>query len=379
MPLVLNRDGAQQAAARLRIADPNFDEQAFYRRVDVAFNKIQVAWCSQNLSAVRPFISDGVHERFTLQFAEQKAEGWRDQMDDIQVHRIVIAELQSDGLFDELSVRIEASARDYHVSLADGKPQGGLTAPERFGEVWSFLRHRGATTVPNKTGLIEGNCPNCSAPVEMNQAANCTHCKALLRSGQYDWVLAEITQDVEWQGARHGELPGAAAMRARDPEFNAVEVEDRASVIFWRKATADRMGKIDPLRKTASEAFCQAYAPILRPTPDGQRQFFADCAVGSVRVEGVKSDANGDRAFVELRWSGKRIVFSTTHPPRIVEQNHLAHSLFVLWRKGVRSPRAAKGFHPPHCPGCGLLSRIARAVHAISAARSSTTAQMVGF
>jgi hypothetical protein len=132
-------------------------------------------------------------------------------MDNIRIHDISMAELRSDGLFDELSVRITASATDYRISLANGTRLGGLTAPDQFVEVWSFLRHRGAITQPQKAGLIEGNCPNCGAPIEINQSANCTHCKALLRSGQYDWVLSEITQGIEWEGQRHGNLPGVEA------------------------------------------------------------------------------------------------------------------------------------------------------------------------
>ena len=219
--------------------------------VGVAFRKIQDAWCAHNLNAIRPFISDGVHERFTLQFAEQRAQGWRDHMENIRITNITLAELRTDGLFDELSVRIDATAVDYRVSLVNGKRLSGSTAPERFVEIWSFLRHGGAVTQPGRAGLIEGNCPNCGAAVAMNQSTNCDHCKALLRSGQYDWVLAEITQEVEWQGQRHGAVPGVGTIRSRDPEFNAVELEDRASVIYWRKATADRLGKIDPRRKAA--------------------------------------------------------------------------------------------------------------------------------
>ncbi|HET6252295.1 MAG TPA: Tim44 domain-containing protein, partial [Tepidisphaeraceae bacterium] len=343
----------QSAISSLVQHDPNFDEQAFYQRVGVAFNKIQAAWCAQNLSVVRPFISDGVHERFTLQFSEQKAEGWHDQMDNIQVQDIEIAELRSDGLFDELSVRIAASALDYRVSLASGKRLGGATAPDQFVEVWSFLRHRGAVTQPGKSGLIEGNCPNCGAPVELNQSANCTHCKAMLRSGQYDWVLSEITQEVEWDGERHGQLPGVAALRNTDPEFNAVELEDRASVMFWRKATADRIGKIDPLRKAASEAFCQAYAPAIHPSPDGHRQFFADCAIGSVQLLGVMSAASGDRAVVEVRWSGKLVGLWTNQPPRVLEENHLEYTLLVLWRAAGTKTDSGKGISSAHCPNCG--------------------------
>jgi hypothetical protein len=65
----------------IRQHDTAFDPDAFYNRVAGGFLKLQTAWCEQNLQSVRPFISDGIHERFSLQFAEQKAEGYRDHLD----------------------------------------------------------------------------------------------------------------------------------------------------------------------------------------------------------------------------------------------------------------------------------------------------------
>ncbi|MDB5289255.1 MAG: hypothetical protein JWL69_496 [Phycisphaerales bacterium] len=341
------------AIARVRQHDPNFDEAAFYQRVRLAFGKIQDAWSAQKLGTVRPFISDGVYERFLLQFAEQKSEGWRDQMDAVQVHDVAVAELRSDGLYDELSVRIRASASDYRVSLADGKPIAGSAAPGQFVEIWSFLRRRGTLTQANRAGLIEGNCPNCGAPVELNQAANCTHCKALLRSGEYDWVLSEITQESEWEGARHALKPGVEAMRSSDADFNAVEMEDRASVMFWRKATADRLGKIDPLRKVASEPFCQTYGPQLRPAGGGQRSFYGKCAVGSVSLLGVLGDAQGDRAVVEVRWTGTLMTAVPGQPPKASAGEQTVFSLFVLWRQPGSKTDAGKGISSAHCPSCG--------------------------
>ena len=182
------------------------------------------------------FISDGVYERFSLQFAEQRDGGYRNMMDNVAVQQVRVADARSAGVFDEVSVRIIASAADYRVRLTDGKPLGGgFQSAEQFAEIWSFLRKRGAMTDPSKTGLIEGNCPNCGAPIEMNQSANCQRCKAELRSGEYDWVLAEITQESEWQRSALQDIPGVDRLRQQDPGFDALAIEDRASVIFWRR------------------------------------------------------------------------------------------------------------------------------------------------
>jgi hypothetical protein len=273
-------------------------------------------------------------------------------MEQIGIDDVRVVEIVSQGLFDELSVRIAARAVDYRVSLADGKFIVGSTLREPFVEVWSFLRRRGAKTNAARTGLMEGNCPNCGAPIEMNQSANCQNCKALLRSGEYDWVLCEITQESEWERYHASAPPGMAALRGRDPEFNVYALEDRTSVMFWRKASADRLGRIEPLTKIALPAFCQEYASRLRAGGDGQRVFLGECGVGGVAFQGIQSQSDGDRAIVEVRWSGKKFLakagqFQNTH------QDVLMKTLFVLFRQaGVRTV-AAQSISSAHCPRCG--------------------------
>jgi hypothetical protein len=187
----------------------------------------------------------------------------------------------------------------------------------------------------------------------MNQSANCTHCKALLRSGEYDWVLTEITQQVEWQGTRHRAIPGVDELRQRDPDFNAADIEDRASVAFWRIATADRLGKADPIRKIASPLMVQQYEAMLHGPPGQPRLFWADCAVGSVRLIGAIAGEADDRAVVEIDWNGKRFAAQNGQPPRQAGGESLFHTLMVFSRHHNSKTEVGKGISSAHCPNCG--------------------------
>jgi hypothetical protein len=336
----------------LRRNDPAFDENAFYARVRVAFDKIQQAWCGQNLTAVRPFVSDGVHERFLLQIAEQRDEGYHDFMEGIRVLDLRMAEIESDGIYDEIAVRIRAMSVDYRMSIATGQRLSGSSQPEEFIEIWTFVRRQGAQTKAGP-GLIEGNCPNCGAAIEMNQSAECAHCKALLRSGQYDWVLTEITQQSEWNGVRHRQIPGVDDLRRRDPDFNAAGTEDRASVAFWRFATAERLGKADPLRKVASPAFLKTLDPYLHPPAGQPRQFRGDDAVGSVRLLGILPAGAYDRAAVEVTWNGTPFVAGPDGPPRRIGEAALYYSHLVFCRRADTKTEVGKGISSAHCPTCG--------------------------
>jgi uncharacterized tellurite resistance protein B-like protein len=265
----------------------------------------------------------------------------------------VLVEFYEGSVFDVATVRIEAQGSDFRVSLKDGKRLSGSTAVEPFVEFWSWLRRHGVSRDPSKPGLIEGHCPNCGALVEMNQSAKCDHCGALLRSGEFDWVLTEITQQSEWRRGRHGTAPGVEEIVQVDPGFNRADVEDSASVMFWRKAMADRIGKIDPIRKIASEDFASAYAPSLAAQPDGSRAFFTDCAVGGANLSGVLSDNQNDSAIVEMGWEGERTVAAPGQPPRPTGQRVQTHTLYLLKRKAGIKSDPGKSVSSAHCPNCG--------------------------
>ncbi len=345
-----NREAA--ALASLQQRDPAFQLDRFYQRVQTAFLKIQDAWCAQNPHSVRPFISDGVHERFGLQFLEQKEEGVRDRMENITVQAVQLAQLTSDNVFDTAVVRIDAGAVDQQVSLADARVLSGSSQSEDFTEYWSFLRRRGARST-DKDGLIEGHCPNCGAPIELNAGARCENCHAQLRSGQYDWVLVQITQESEWRPEYPKVLPGVCALEQRDPDFTPADLEDRVSVLFWRKARADRLGKVDPLLKVATPEFTRAYQQLLAAPATGERAFWGDCAVGGVETLGVIPGDGQDQALVEIRWSARRYQVDAQGQARRTPESNLARNLMVLGRKaGVKTDTAA-GISSAHCPQCG--------------------------
>jgi uncharacterized tellurite resistance protein B-like protein len=380
---VIRRGGAladerEQAALldKLRETDAAFNEEAFLTRVRLAFAKIQDAWCGQNLTAVRPFISDGVFERFSLQFDEQRAQGLRNQMDNLDIADVETAGGYADTLFDVLNIRIEASATDSMVSIKDGKRLSGSTTSEPFVEIWTFLRRRGAQTSadPNKPGLIEGNCPNCGGAIELNQNANCQYCGAILRSGQYDWVLAEITQECEWQPGSQKNLPALDVLMQQDPGFNLQALEDRASVIFWRLATAERLADPKPLTKAALPEFLDRYGADLRARrgPKGERTWQGDRAVGSVDTLGIilatpptpgqsagSASSQGaapdafDRALLEIRWSGTRFTSDPAGKITRHEQSSVSHLLMVLARKAGAKSDTDKSISSAHCPTCG--------------------------
>ena len=342
----------QSHLASLGQIDPAFDWLSFAARFEVAFRKIQSAWQLHQLDRVQHFVSDGILERFTLQLQEQRENGYRDHMEGISVQETRLAEFQSGDVFESMTIMVTATAIDYRVSFETGEFLSGDRASSQFTEYWSFVRRRGVSTRTTE-GLIEGSCPNCSAPISLTQTGHCSSCNAVVKSGEYDWVLAEITQACEWTPRHIDRDTMLRGLRAHDPGLSCQHLEDRASVIFWRHAMADRTGNIRAIQKVSTEAFAESFqANRLTPNGEGWRQRTTDCAVGAVELLGVLREDSLDYAVVRVKWAGKAGKFNSSKDEEQVGYWARRKSILVLSRQIEARSNLHSAFQSSHCPNC---------------------------
>jgi uncharacterized membrane protein YebE (DUF533 family) len=335
------------ATAQIRQRDPAFDEQQFLARVAGAFLKVQEAWSRQDMQPARGFVSDGVMERFEIQIGMQKADGIRNEMSAVNVANAAIVEAESDSHFDTLHVRLSANAVDTEVSLADGHRLSGSGQQEPFVEIWSFLRKPGAQTL-QKPGPVEGCCPSCGAPLEITDAARCSSCKAWVNSGEYDWVLCEITQESEWAVRGSGEaVPGFTTLAQQDPALNTQFLEDRASVAFWRWQLALAQGNAKALLPVASEGWCQDW----EADPASRHYRYRNAAVGAVEVRAFETGGPLNLAHVAVKWSGEAYVAGSGPGQSLGLQ--LREHVFVLGRHDAVRTTENSGLNSCRCPNCG--------------------------
>lgn len=334
--------------AKLRERDPGFDPPAFLKRAGSAFQKIQDAWSKQDMAPARAFISDGVMERFSIQIEMMKKMGLRNAMENVQVLEARVTKVESDKHFDTIHVGVRASAVDTDVSLQDGRVlRNRERRPEAFVEVWSFLRRPGTKTL-SKPGLIEGLCPNCGAPLEISDAAKCGSCESLVNSGEYDWVLAEITQAGEWRAnTRPESVMGFCRLQAKDPALNIQFLEDRASVAFWRWQLAHWEPQGESLQSVATD---EVRKKVLAGWM-GKRVLYRNAAVGGVEVAACETGDRDDKVHVQVRWSGERFIVEDGQP--VSKGQSLATHVFTLSRKSSTVTDPKSGLRSSRCSSCG--------------------------
>jgi uncharacterized tellurite resistance protein B-like protein len=333
--------------AALRKRDPAFEPVAFLKRVEAAFLAVQAAWSGQDMTPARALISDGVMERFTVQLAMQRALGVRNDMKNVAVTDAEVLGVESSAVWDVLHVRVEATAVDRDVALADGTVVRGSDETTPFEEVWTFVRRPTAKTLAGR-GALEGLCPNCGAALQVVDSEQCGSCKSWLNSGEFDWVLCEITQASEWS-ARDGALdvPGFAALAEKDPALNEQFMEDRAAVAFWRWQEALWSGAVKALRPVASDALCAGVEKRSQAEP----YYYRDAAIGAVISVAFETGGPTDRAHVIVRWSGELCERAdgkeTRHGSSYVE------TVLILERNAGVLTDARAGLRSLRCPACG--------------------------
>lgn len=336
----------------LKARDPNFNERVFAERAKKAFAVIQQAWSARDLVKAEAFLSDGIYEQFNIQLSELREAGLIDHMEGLNVRNAYAVGFQTDKNFDVIHLRIDASAVNYRKDEKTGKVVEGSRSPEPFSEVWSFMRKPGAKT-GNKGGLLEGQCPNCGNPIKIGRLSKCDVCNALLRSGEYDWVLVSITQACEWGVRPQPAVPGMDELVKSDPGFNMQHLKERASVIFWRKIETERTGKIDFLRKVALDEFSENESNWLKADKSGARRFYTSCAVGIINLLGIEAGEDKDRAMVEVVWSG---IPSTQTAGKIQPSSGgpiNQKNVFILVRKHGAQTKLESTLASAHCPLCG--------------------------
>lgn len=349
---------SHQPSQPASVADPQFELTEFLARADDAFLQVQRAWQQRDLTAIRHFVSDGLAECLTFQLSEQPEQGnslaeTETPLEATHIGQSQLVEAHAWPQFDALTVKFTARCVRYRVSRVAEPDAPRPSSSAVCSQYWTFVRQHGAQTT-DQPGLIEGACPACQARIATPPTAACDGCGILLRSGHDDWVLTDMVEAADWvpqtviqpEVAHHGQTQNAF-------ESNLHHIADRMSVIFFRKASADRQGATEPLLKLATADLCRAFdLAYQRGLEIGERRYFGACELTASQVRGFVTTDETDYALVELRWAAQTHLSNAAREIQTLDPIQKQRVLALLIRSHGVQPCHEAALYSAHCPGC---------------------------
>lgn len=169
--------------------DPDFSADNFKTFASEVWLTLQEAWESKSWQKVRPFESNAlfnVHNRQLQEYIDRKKTNFMEMQN---IRNVCIARYRSDGDYEIVSVKLDASLLDYVVDDESGRIlEGSKTQHVHRSYILEFIRKNGLKTVESE-GTSVTNCPNCGAPTEVTSSGQCEFCKSIITKGDYGWVL----------------------------------------------------------------------------------------------------------------------------------------------------------------------------------------------
>ncbi|MCB1176667.1 MAG: TIM44-like domain-containing protein, partial [Leptospiraceae bacterium] len=289
--------------------DKDFSSDLLLAKVKKTASLLNSAWLSGNMKKVRSIVSGGIYTRFQMQLDLMKKQGIQNYMKNWEILNLEFDSISSTDNLTSLHIKLTAKAKDLNASV-NIKPENleslfKVKKSEKYIEYWSFIRAKGAKSKRGQD-ILENKCPNCGSDIKNSTDQNkCRACDAVFNSGKYDWVLSEITQEVEWTPYSSPEIKDWDSIRNKFPFLSRQILEDRASVLFWKWIQCYSTGENKYIEREIS--------PKKKLVLTEGGKYIRDVAVGSVDLVEIKTLEEELEARLLIKWSA---AFSEKSAPR---------------------------------------------------------------
>lgn len=336
-------------------APQGVDNDDFLHKAESAFYKIQKAWEAKDTSQVRIFLSDGVYQRFNTQFLMMNLAGQTNYIHKVDVKHISIDAVEEDGDFDIIHTAIDAYIEESFSSEHKGMTQ---KHKEYFREYWSFIRKKGA---PKKDIYSGDRCPNCDAllPKEgMGEVSKCEYCNAIINSGEFDWVLAEITQAQDYSiqdsvaSKRQRMASKLTKLSHEYADFSIQHVEDIASNAYLQILSAQTLKKPEMARRFSSDSFYSHWMSNI-DINGTSKTVYNRLYLNAVILTAFHETGDHNIAICYIKKSYQRIRIDENRKVSPIDNAVISDNIYIALKREKNGENAKASLYAHMCPACG--------------------------
>ena len=332
--------------------NPGFSPDSLLAKANTAFMAVQQAWSKQDMAPVRRWLSDGVWQRFTTQIKMMRLLEQQNTVDGIQIRSIFIDAIEEDGDFDIVHLGIHFTAEDNFVSAK--YPQLDRRGSLEMLEYWSFVRKAG---VAEKDLYHSNSCPACGAelPADMGEVARCPSCHAVSTLGDYDWVLAEITQADDYVN-QNSKLTKSGSLTQKirsalgsDGSFSVQSIEDKASNAYMQIMAAQVSKKPEIMRRFVGD---QQFERLSQEFAQQSPFVFNRLYLNSVTAIDLYRADGKDNLVMAIKRTAQRVAI-TADRLVLIDQGMYTRNEVMILSRDVGAGESKASLYAHACPACG--------------------------
>ena len=179
--------------SELQSRDPNFSPEDFKEWLQNLYFKMQDCCQKRDVEPIRPYFADALWQQFNRQMQQLKAAHRTNYVERIAVLSVTLCGCYQDKGEDVIIAEIYARITDYTLDDETGKVVAGSRDHEKFMTYeYALSRPIGKKTEPRAEGVSERHCPNCGAPLSVNESIKCPYCDSVLTFSDHDWTVYSI-------------------------------------------------------------------------------------------------------------------------------------------------------------------------------------------
>ena len=172
--------------------DSAFSADAVKRRLSNLYVQMQNCWTAMDLTPLRGDFTDEQFAQYDRQLDQYRGKGIINKIERISVLDVTLVGVQRQAETETLVAEIYARITTYTVKESTNEVIRGNPNEEKFMRYeWTLVRPRGTQTDTERKDEAFP-CPQCGAPLNINQSAQCPYCQAIVRRADFDWVIAQI-------------------------------------------------------------------------------------------------------------------------------------------------------------------------------------------
>lgn len=172
--------------------DPNFSAADMSQKLSNLYVQMQNCWQDKNMESLRPYFTDALYSQFDRQLDTFRRNNQTNYVERIAVLGVNLKGYYQGGGEDHIIAEVKARIVDYTLDDKTGKLLSGNKTAEKFMTYeWELVRPSGTLT-QNEEQVQNIHCPNCGAPLKINQSARCPYCDSVVTVSKHQFVISSI-------------------------------------------------------------------------------------------------------------------------------------------------------------------------------------------